>query len=52
VQITQERAYPLDPYTVAERRIETFEELNTAVEAFIDSEWKDGIDGIKLQQYE
>jgi hypothetical protein len=50
VQIIWERAYPWDPFTVAERRTETFEELDAAVEKFIDSEWKAGIDGVKLRQ--
>jgi len=52
VQITWERAYPWDPFAMAERRVETFNEADTAIETFIDSEWKSGIDGIELKQRE
>jgi hypothetical protein len=52
VQITWERAYPWNPFTVAESRTELFEELDTAVEKFINSEWKAGIDGVKLNEGE
>ena len=51
-QITWERAYPWNPFTVAESRTELFEELDTAVEKFINSEWKAGIDGVKLNEGE
>lgn len=47
-QITWERGYAWDPSTVAERRKQTFSDLDTAIEAFIDSEWPNGIDGIRL----
>ncbi|MGA2352679.1 MAG: hypothetical protein ABSF70_19760 [Terracidiphilus sp.] len=49
VQITWERAYPRDPFTVAERRTESIKEVDTAIEKFIESEWSDGIDGVKLK---
>ncbi|MDE3200149.1 MAG: hypothetical protein KGN79_04440 [Acidobacteriota bacterium] len=47
-QIKWERAYPWDPYTVAERRIESFSDIESSVQAFIDSAWKHGIDGVLL----
>jgi hypothetical protein len=49
VQITWQRHYPWDPFQVAERRIETFATLDAAIERFIDSEWRAGINGIRLQ---
>jgi hypothetical protein len=49
VEITWERPYPWDPFTVAERRVETFATADAAIERFIDSEWRTGIDGIRLQ---
>jgi hypothetical protein len=48
VQIIWERAYPWDPFTVAERRAETFAEVDAAIQRFIESEWSSGIDGITL----
>ena len=48
LKITWERAYPLDPFTVAQRRVEVFVEIDSAIETFIDSEWSAGIDGIKV----
>ena len=47
-KITWERGYPWDPSRIADRRIELFTEIDSAVEAFIDSEWGAGIDGIML----
>jgi hypothetical protein len=49
IQITWSRAYAWDPFTLAERRVEAFSDIDSAVEAFIDSEWKTGIDGIALK---
>jgi hypothetical protein len=48
LKITWERVYPLDPFTVAQRRVEVFAEIDTAIERFIDSEWSAGIDGIAV----
>jgi hypothetical protein len=48
LKITWERAYPLDPTTVAQRRVEVFVEIDAAIETFIDSEWSAGIDGIAV----
>ena len=48
LKITWERAYPLDSTTVAQRRVEVFTEIDTAIQAFIDSEWAAGIDGIAV----
>ena len=47
-QIKWERAYSWDPSTVAERHIESFSDIDSAVQAFIDSAWKRGIDGVLL----
>lgn len=49
VQITWERSDLRDPFTVAERRVETFASVDAAIQRFIDSEWGAGIDGIRLQ---
>jgi hypothetical protein len=48
IQIKWERAYPWNPFVVAERRVETFKDVDTAIGKFIDCEWKDGIDGVEL----
>ena len=48
-QITWERSYPRDPFSMAERRVETFASVDAAIERFIDSEWGAGIDGVRLQ---
>ncbi|MGD0348044.1 MAG: hypothetical protein ABSA85_14875 [Terracidiphilus sp.] len=48
IQITWERPSLWEPFTVAERRIETFAAADAAIERFIDSEWRTGIDGIRL----
>ena len=45
-QIIWEPAYPWDPFTTAERRVEAFISIDAALEALIDSEWSAGIDGI------
>jgi hypothetical protein len=47
-RITWERAYPWDPFTTAERRVQAFISIDAAVEALIDSEWSAGIDGIVI----
>ena len=47
-QITWVRAYPSDPFTVAERRTEYFEDVNAAIHKFVETEWSAGIDGIEL----
>jgi len=46
IQIMWRRAYPWDPFSVAESRAEIFSDLETAIQRFIDSEWGSGIDGI------
>jgi len=51
VQIIWERAYPLNPDKLAERRVVTFPDLDRAIDAFIDSEWKAGIDGIAVEPH-
>jgi hypothetical protein len=48
IQIIWRRAYPWDPFTVAESRTETFPDIDAAIEKFIESEWRSGIDGISL----
>jgi hypothetical protein len=45
-QIARSRAYASDPKTAAERRIDRYQEVDAAIEAFIDMEWSAGIDGI------
>lgn len=48
IQIKWERAYPWNPSLLAERRVETFKDVDAAIERFIDCEWKAGIDGVEL----
>lgn len=50
VEITWQRAHPLNPTIVAEQRRQTFTDLDSAIRAYIDSEWPRGIDGIALQR--
>lgn len=47
-RITWRRAYPWDPTALAESRTQDFPNIDSAVEVFMDSEWKPGIDGIAL----
>ena len=47
-QITWERGYALDPHTVAQRHVEGFTNIDTAIKVFMESEWKSGIDGIQI----
>lgn len=48
IQITWQRSYPWNPFSVAESRKEAFTNLEAAVERFVETEWKSGIDGINL----
>ena len=48
IEIIWRRAYPSDPFIVAERHTETFTDVDAAVERFVEAEWSSGIDGIKL----
>lgn len=49
-EITWERPLPLDLTVIAEQRIRTFPNVDSAIRAFIDSEWPRGIDGITIQR--
>lgn len=46
VQLIRTRTYAAAPQTVAERRVDHFQDPDAAIEAFIDCEWNEGIDGI------
>lgn len=48
-EITLSRTHPAHPQLVAERRVERYEKLDAAIEAFIDCEWRNGIDGIQIE---
>jgi hypothetical protein len=48
-QIMLSRADVIHPQRIAERRIERYEDLDAAVEAFVDLEWSQGIDGIPIE---
>jgi hypothetical protein len=48
-QITHSRSYASHPQMVAEHRVYHYEDLDAAIEAFIDSEWSGGIDGISIE---
>jgi hypothetical protein len=47
-QIIWERGHAWDPFTGAERRVEVFTNIDTAIKVFMESEWKSGIDGIQI----
>jgi hypothetical protein len=49
-EITWERLHPTHPTIVAQRRRETFTDLDSAIRAYIDSEWSRGIDGIAIRR--
>lgn len=49
VQITLNRNDPVHPQVVACRRVEHYDDLDTAIEAFIDREWSEGIDGVLIE---
>jgi hypothetical protein len=48
-QLILSRNDPIQPQTIAERRVERYDNVEAAIEAFIDHEWRDGIDGIALE---
>lgn len=48
VRLSRQRAYPSNPFTVAERSEQDFARIEDAIEAFIDSEWGNEIDGVRL----
>ena len=48
-QLVQQRTDASNPRVVAERRVHQFDNVDAAVEAFIDCEWAKGIDGIPLR---
>jgi hypothetical protein len=48
VEVLWERSNPCEPFTIAERRTEMFRQIDAAIQRFIDSEWRSGIDGIVL----
>jgi len=45
-QLVWNRTYANNPHLIAERRVDSFQSLDAAIEAFMDCEWSDGIDGI------
>lgn len=45
-QLIRSRTYATNPQAVAERRIDHFQDVDAAIEAFIECEWSKGIDGI------
>lgn len=47
-EIIHSRAYASEPQRIAERRVDPYPDVDSAIESFIDSEWPDGIDGIEL----
>ena len=48
-QITLSRNGPVHPQTIVECRAEHYDDLNAAIEAFIDCEWSKGIDGVLIE---
>jgi hypothetical protein len=48
-EITWRRAYPWDPFTVAESQTEIFTDVDSAIKRFVESEWSSGIDGVELK---
>ena len=48
-RLHRQRAYPWDPFTVAEYGFKEFDRLETAVREFLKSDWRDTIDGIRIR---
>lgn len=48
-QVIHCRTHAVHPQTVSERRIEHYRDLDAAIEALIDYEWSEGIDGIPIR---
>jgi hypothetical protein len=51
VQILWQRAFAHAPFKTAESFSRTFTDVDEAIEAYIESEWRKGIDGIPLEGY-
>jgi hypothetical protein len=49
VQITLCRNDPVHPQVIAYRRVEHYDDPDTAIEAFIDWEWSEDIDGVLIE---
>jgi hypothetical protein len=49
-EITWERSHPINPTVLAEERQQSFNDLESAIRAYIDSEWPQGIDGIAIKR--
>jgi hypothetical protein len=50
LEISWARTLPLDSTVIAEQRRQTFPDVDSAIKAFINSEWPRGIDGIAIQR--
>jgi hypothetical protein len=52
IQMTWQRSDPIRPTELADRSSSEYEDLDEAVSRFIESEWSNGIDGIRLKNRE
>ena len=48
-ELVRSRTYATNSQAGAERRVDHFQDIDAAIEAFIDCEWNKGIDGIPLE---
>ena len=48
-ELVRSRTCATNSQAVAERRVDHFQDIDAAIEAFIDCEWNKGIDGIPLE---
>lgn len=48
VEMVWQRSNPINPTELAERRSTEYEDLDRAISSFIESEWSEGIDGVRV----
>ena len=48
-RLTLQRSHAIEPQVLAARRESDFKDASAAIEAFIKSEWPEGIDGIGIE---
>jgi len=49
IRLTLQRGHPIAPQLLASKNESDFEDARSAIEAFIKSEWPNGIDGIAIE---
>jgi hypothetical protein len=48
-ELVRSRTYATNSQAGAERRVDHFQDIDAAIEAFIDCEWNKGIDGVPFK---